>query len=111
MLQRSETSSFSGHWQLPEGKLEKGEKPQEALTRELKEELNVDTKNIELLSANSTPLEARGTKYLAFRIIFDVQIENEDFTISHEHSDYKWVKREDIKDLDLLPGTIESIGQ
>lgn len=38
-----------------------------AIIKNNKEELNVDTKNLELLSVNSTPLEAKGTKHLAFQ--------------------------------------------
>jgi len=108
LLQRSKESSFSEHWQLPEGKLETGEKPQEALARELREEIGAETVSLELHSVNATQLEAKGTKYLAFRIIFDAKIKVDRIKLSNEHLDYKWVKKTEVKDLDLLPGTLEA---
>ena len=109
LLERGETKTFQKHWQLPEGKLEAGENPQEALTRELQEEINAETVSLELLAVNATPLEAKGAKYLAFRIIFDAKIKVDKIKLSDEHLNYKWEKKEDIKNLQLLPGTSEAI--
>ena len=110
LLKRDETKTFQGHWQLPEGKLEEKEKPQDALRRELKEELNAEADTVELENVSQSTLEAKGTKYLAFRIIFKVKLEKNKITLSHEHSDYQWINKDKMSSLELLPGTSEAIG-
>ena len=89
--------------------MEENEKPQDALRREVKEELGAEVKSLELVSAISTPLEAKDVKYLAFRMVFLAQLKKNKITLSHEHSGYQWIKPDDISSLKLLPGTSEAV--
>lgn len=109
LLQRSETSSFSSHWQLPEGKLEEGEKPQEALKRELKEEIGAETEFLELQTVSANYLKVKGNEYLAFRIIFKVIIKKSKIKLSKEHINFRWVKKLDLNKFKLLPGVLEAL--
>ncbi len=109
LLKRGETKTFQGNWQLPEGKLEENEKPKDALKRELKEELGAEVKNLSLENVSQSTMDAKGTKYLAFRIIFKVKLKEGQITLSSEHSDYQWIMPKKLTSLELLPGTSGAI--
>jgi putative (di)nucleoside polyphosphate hydrolase len=63
-----ERKDIPGAWQLPQGGLDEGESPLEAIKREVQEETGIEAKDLELLSAESRllayelPLEARSKK-------------------------------------------------
>lgn len=62
IARRPPEKSFGGLWEFPGGKIEEGENPEEALQRELKEELNVEVEVTEGLppyhySDNSLKIE------------------------------------------------------
>lgn len=64
MAQRPEGKNLAGYWEFPGGKIELGETPEEALIRELKEELNLYI-NIEDLK----PLTFASHDYKDFHLV------------------------------------------
>jgi hypothetical protein len=61
-------------------------------------------------NVSQSTLEAKGTKYLAFRIIFMVKLKEDKIKLSYEHSDYQWIIPSKISSLELLPGIVEAVG-
>lgn len=56
-LVRKSRGAYTGKLDLPGGSFEHGERPEETLVRELKEELNADVKEFELFDAESVTVD------------------------------------------------------
>ncbi len=82
-----------GFWELPGGGLEYGETPQEALTRELKEETNLEIKIVKPVYTFTAIRPAYQTVGIGFLCIPT----NDHVQISQEHTDYKFVSSEELK--------------
>ena len=81
-----------GLWEFPGGKLEPGEKPEEALVRELMEE-------IALVPITFTPLSFVSYTYDAFHIVLLPYLVTEwegTFDLLEHQQGYMWVKAEDM---------------
>ena len=87
-------------WELPGGKVEKGEFFDEALIREFKEETNLDVTLGEFYEA----IQQDFVKKRTVQLIINVIPENYNVKISKEHIDYSWVDIEKIKTLDITEG-------
>ena len=89
---------FKGYWEFPGGKIEDGETPQEALVREIKEELDIDIKTGDLIGTVEydypdfhLSMDCFWCKFISGKIELK------------EHQDAKWLSLNDINDLDWLP--------
>lgn len=108
LLKRSQDNkTFRGFWQLPEGKIEFAESPQEALGRELREEIGCKSGSLEFLGVHSGLLTVGGTIHHVIRVIFEADWEGK-VRLSKEHVRHVWKLPPDaIKMRGLLPGTEE----
>ena len=52
IAKRQQVGDMGGRWEFPGGKVEKGETDQQALAREIKEELDIDVEVEELIDEN-----------------------------------------------------------
>lgn len=88
-----------GKWELPGGKVDRGEFFDECLVREIKEETNLDSKPGDFCEALQDDYVHKRTVQV---IMYLDEIEGE-VKISDEHEDFMWAKIEEIKDLEITP--------
>lgn len=93
---------YAGMWEFPGGKVEKGEKSEETLKREIKEELNLDIKKLKFI----TQIEYEYPDIKLNLILYEV-IDFSGDLILNDHSEVKWVKKEDLRNYDLLPADVK----
>ena len=92
---------FKDGWEFPGGKIEEGETPEQALKREIMEELDTEIIVGELL-------ERVEYDYPAFHLSMDCfwcEIGKGKFVLK-EHEDARWLTREQLRDVEWLPADV-----
>jgi len=95
---------FKDGWEFPGGKMEPGETPQEALARELKEELAVDVKVGEFLCTVDYDYP---TFHLTMHCFYCSVIGGELTLLEHEAS--KWLKMTELHSVNWLPADVDVV--
>jgi len=97
---RPESKSMAGMWEFPGGKIENGEMPEQALKRELEEELGIRT-----FVSCLAPLNFASHAYEDFHLLMPLYICRKWEGILHpkEQQQMKWVRAGDLYDLDMPP--------
>ena len=95
---------FAGGWEFPGGKVEPNETPEQALAREIKEELGADITVGEYLVTSEYDYE---TFHLSMRCYFCSLLS--DHVDLFEHSDAKWLDMGTIDSVDWLPADIQVV--
>ena len=107
LAQRPQGKSMAGLWEFPGGKVEPGEVPEAALIRELKEELDIETKATCL-----APLTFASHSYPDFHLLMPLYICRRWWgsPTAREGQSLKWVRSRDLRnypmpaaDLPLIP--------
>ena len=101
ILQRSDRARGEHYyWELPGGRMEFGEYPEEALRRELKEETGMYVKSI-------CPLNVwtffREVNIQTVGINFLCTTDTKDVKLSNEHIDFRWIEEVDLINYSLHP--------
>lgn len=95
---------FKDGWEFPGGKLEPGETGEQAIVREIKEELEVTIGNLEYLCTVEHDYE---TFHLSMQCYL-AEIESGEFR-EHAHEDMRWLNIEEIWDVDWLPADVKVV--
>ena len=86
-------------WEFPGGKIEQGESPEQALARELREELGIEAVIGPLITRIRHNYRHGGAVDLQFFAVRDFSGEMK----SHVHAQVRWERLEDLPGFDFLP--------
>ncbi|WP_438279138.1 8-oxo-dGTP diphosphatase MutT [Nitrobacter sp.] len=106
IAQRPEGKQLAGLWEFPGGKFEPGERPEEALIRELREELGIVTQE-----ACLAPLTFASHAYESFHLLMPLYVCRrwQGDVASKEGQALKWVRANKLRDYPMPPADIPLI--
>jgi mutator protein MutT len=108
LLRRSNTSRGEGQWCLPGGKVDKGEKIQASVLRELQEETGIKSSKAEFFLFIDEPLALPdGNPYITF--FYHVKTDAKVAIELSESSEYEWVKPKRALTMSVIFGGNEAI--
>ncbi len=100
LSKRPHNKHLSGFWEFPGGKVENGETPENAIVREIKEELN-----IKINDKCIAPLSFSEFNYEEFQLLLLLYVCRrwEGEPMSMEHNELKWVKPNMLRKYKMPP--------
>lgn len=96
---------MAGKWEFPGGKIEPGEHPEEALKRELREELNVDVKIESFIGTSVHDYPEFRIHLAAYLVSSQEQVEQ-----SIDHDKMEWITPSDYENYDIAEADIPLFG-
>lgn len=97
---------FKDGWEFPGGKIEPGETPEEAIVREIKEELDTEVEVIELLDT----VEYDYPNFHLSMGCFICKIKSGDLVLK-EHEAAKWLTKDTLGSFEWLPADMGLVGE
>ena len=108
LAQRPQGKTMAGMWEFPGGKVEQGERPEETLIRELKEELGIDVKE-----ACLAPFAFASHGYDDFHLLMPLYLcRRWDGTpVAREGQMLDWVRPRDMGKYPMPPADVPLVSQ
>ena len=106
LAKRPEGKTLAGLWEFPGGKVEEGERPEDALIRELKEELGINVEHSCL-----APLTFASHTYENFHLLMPLYVCRRWKGIPQalEGQELKWVRAKDLRNFPMPPADLPLI--
>jgi 8-oxo-dGTP diphosphatase len=103
LAQRPAGKNLAGLWEFPGGKMEPGERPEDTLIRELREELGIEVKEPCL-----APFTFASHSYVDFHLLMPLYVCRRwgGTPQPREHPAIKWVRPKDMADYPMPPADI-----
>lgn len=104
IAQRADHGRMALKWELPGGKTEPGETPEQCLRREIKEELDIDVEVLDLFGESRHSYDFGDIRLLAYfcrRLGGNISL--------NVHKNIEWVSSECLKNFDFAPADIPLI--
>ena len=110
IVKRSDLEGFlPGHYELPGGKVEFGEKPVDAIVREFKEEVGLSVLAIKPLAIFSYVSDSGNRHTVDITFLLKSNDNNYSVVLSQAHSEYKWISKEEINEYFQRPDDMRNI--
>lgn len=100
ICKRPAGKEMSGVWEFPGGKVEGCEVPEEALVRELEEELGIETSTSCMLPASFTSFQSKNYHLILYMFILRKW---NGIIVPNENQEMKWVSASELKNFEMPP--------
>lgn len=103
-------------WNMPGGRVKAGESSENAIKREMQEELNINVKDVKLINVSENFFMYAGKEYHELLHVYSVSFDDNElinkqdfYALDNPNMFYRWFKKEDIKNINCKPVVIYNL--